>query len=180
MRLPREVRPHPLQSRHLVFQLGQFDRQAGLVRLGAAGEDVEDQLRAVEDLQPRGFFEIAGLAGAEIVVEEDHVGHLGVGQGGQFLHLSLAQVGCRIGRFAALRELAHDAACRRLRQDLPVLPAGPVRGRGRREKDAHEDGRLARHALGAADFVRRQFVSSTGRESSERTSLAGVFAGRPR
>ena len=109
LRLTRKVRPHPLQARHLVFQLGQFHRQAGLVRLGAAGEDVEDQLRAVEHLQPGGLLKITGLAGAEIVIEEDHVGHFGVGQGGQFLHLSLAQVGCRIGRFATLRELAHDS-----------------------------------------------------------------------
>ena len=31
--LPRQVRPHPLQPRHGVFQLGQFDRQPGLVGL---------------------------------------------------------------------------------------------------------------------------------------------------
>ena len=146
------MRPHPLQSRHRVFQLGQLDRQAGLVRLGAAGEDVEDQLRAVEHLQPGGFLQIAGLAGTEIVVEEDHVGHFGVGQGGQFLHLSLAQVGCRVGRLAALGQLADDLRAggfgqtfQFFQRDQFVVAVG--------EKDAHEDGRLAHHALGATDLV---------------------------
>ena len=133
LRLAREVRPHPLQARHLVFQLGQLDRQAGLVRLGAAGEDVEDQLRAVEDLQAGGFLKIAGLAGAEIVIEKDHVGHFGVGQGGQLLHLSLAQVGCRIGRLAMLSELAHDARAGGFRKTLQFFQRHQFRTAGPRE-----------------------------------------------
>ena len=44
------------QPRQRVFELGQLDLQARLVRAGAGGEDVEDQLAAVEDLQRRGFF----------------------------------------------------------------------------------------------------------------------------
>ena len=51
-----KVRPHPLQPRQRVFELGQFDRQPGLVRLRAAGEDVEDQLGAVEHLDVRSPF----------------------------------------------------------------------------------------------------------------------------
>ena len=78
--LPRKVRPHPLQPRHRVFQLGQFDRQPGLGGLGAAGEDVEDQLRAIEHLQADGFLQVARLAGAEIVVEDHQIGVVGGGQ----------------------------------------------------------------------------------------------------
>ena len=173
LRLPREVRPHPLQARHLVFQLGQLDRQAGLVRLGPAGEDVENQLRAVEDLQPGGFLKVPRLAGAEIVVEDDHVGHFGVSQGGQLLHLSLAQIGCRVRGFAALGQLAYDVRAGGLgktfqflqRDQLMVLVRGTVLTL--REKDAHEDGRLAYHALGATDLLHSSFfpqpVRCTGR-----------------
>jgi len=58
------VGPHPLQPRHGVFVLGQLHREPGLLRLRAAGEDVEDQLGAVEDLDVGGPFEVAGLGGA--------------------------------------------------------------------------------------------------------------------
>ena len=121
LRLPREVRPHPLQSRHLVFELGQLDRQPGLVRPGTVGEDVEDQLRAVQHLQPGGLFQVARLAGAEVVVEDDHVGHFGVGQGGQFLHFTLAQVGRGVGGLAVLGQLADDVRAGRLGEALQFL-----------------------------------------------------------
>ena len=74
---------------------------------------------------PGRLFQIAGLAGAEVVVEEDHVGHLGVGQGGS------APRPCPCpGRSwrRALRGAASACrrpACRPPRPDLPALPAGP-------------------------------------------------------
>ena len=48
--LARQVGPHLLQARQRVFELREFDLQPRLGRLGAGGEDVEDQLAAVEHL----------------------------------------------------------------------------------------------------------------------------------
>ena len=59
----RQVRPHLLQARQRVFELGQLDLQPGLRRAGPRGEDVEDQLAAVEDLDAGRFLQVADLAG---------------------------------------------------------------------------------------------------------------------
>ena len=53
----REVGPHPLETGQRVFQLSQLDRQTGLVGLGMCGENIEDQLRAIEDLGLGGLFQ---------------------------------------------------------------------------------------------------------------------------
>jgi hypothetical protein len=44
-----EVAPHAGEARVGVFHLRELDLELGLVGLGAGGEDVEDQLGAVED-----------------------------------------------------------------------------------------------------------------------------------
>ena len=121
--LPRQVRPHPLQPRHGVFQLGQLDGQPGLRRLGAAGEDVEDQFGAVEDLQPDGLFQVAGLAGAQIVVEDHQVGVFGGGQRGELLDLAVAQIGGGIGGIAALGQPADHPHAPPFRPGPPTPPA---------------------------------------------------------
>ena len=72
--IPRQVGPHLLQPRQRVFQLGQLDLQPGLRRAGPGGEDVEDQLAAVEDLDAGRLFQVADLGRGEVVVEDDDVG----------------------------------------------------------------------------------------------------------
>ena len=57
-----------------VFQLGQLDLQLGFDGAGAGGEDVEDQLAAVEHLELGRFFQVADLGGGQVVVEDDDVG----------------------------------------------------------------------------------------------------------
>ena len=150
--LPRQVGPHPLQPRHGVFQLGQLDGQAGFVRLCPAGEDVENQLRAVQDLHAGDFFQVACLAGTQVVVEDDHVGVGGRGQAGQLGDLALAQVGGGVGGLAALGQLAdHPRAggggqAFQFFQRLAV--AGPAG-----QQHADQDGGLAGPAVAA---VRRR------------------------
>src|SRR6185437_984061 len=48
-----QVAPHPGQPGIRVLHLGQLNLELGFVGLGARGEDVEDQLGAIEDLDPR-------------------------------------------------------------------------------------------------------------------------------
>ena len=57
----RQVGPHLPQARQGVFELGQLDLQPGLDGAGAGGEDVEDQLAAVEHLDLGGLFQVADL-----------------------------------------------------------------------------------------------------------------------
>ena len=66
----RQVGPHPLQPRHGVFQLRQLDLEMGLVGPGMRREDIEDHLGAVDHLDPELLLEVAGLRGAQVVVEE--------------------------------------------------------------------------------------------------------------
>ncbi len=60
-RLARKVSPHTRQARHAVFQLRQFHLQAAFVGLRALGEDIENQRRAVDDLDVQLLFQIALL-----------------------------------------------------------------------------------------------------------------------
>ena len=103
----RQVRPHPLQPRQRVLELRELHRQAGFVRLRAAGEDVEDQLGAVEHLDAEGLLQIASLAGRKIVVEDHHVGVGGVDQMLQLLDFAVAQIGGGVGRLPPLQDAPH-------------------------------------------------------------------------
>ena len=76
--VPRQVGPHPLEPRHRVFELRQLDLKVRLVGPRVGGEDIEDHLGAVDDLDVELLLEVAGLGGAQVVVEDDHVGLLGL------------------------------------------------------------------------------------------------------
>ena len=65
-----EVLPHPPHAREVVFQLGELDLQLPLGALGMLREDVEDQLRAVDDACLEGVLEGALLGRRELVVDE--------------------------------------------------------------------------------------------------------------
>ena len=86
--VPRKVGPHPLQPRHGIFQLRQLDLKMGLVGPGMRCEDIQDHLGAIDHLDPELLLEVAGLRGTEVVVEEDHVGLLGLDRRLELLDLS--------------------------------------------------------------------------------------------
>ena len=67
--LPLQVGPHAPQPRRGVLQLGDLDLQLGLPGLGPAGEDVQDQLAAVEHPRLDALLEVADLRRREVVVE---------------------------------------------------------------------------------------------------------------
>ena len=58
-----KVAPHLPQTRQGVFQLGQLHLQTGFDGARPRGENVENQLAAVEHFELGGLFQIADLAG---------------------------------------------------------------------------------------------------------------------
>src|SRR5690606_11533093 len=89
-----------------VAQLRQFHLQLALAGPCPLGEDIQDQLGAVQHTGVEGLLQVAGLGGAEVVVENDQVsagfGHLPR----QFLQLAAAD---EIRRVRAAAPLGDDA-----------------------------------------------------------------------
>ena len=59
--LPRQVIPHPSQSRQQVLQLRQLDLQTAFAAARALRENVENELGAIEHFAREQGFEIASL-----------------------------------------------------------------------------------------------------------------------
>ncbi len=68
-----EVLPHPAHPREVVFELRELDLELALSADGVLGEDVEDELRAVDDARLELVLERALLRGAELVVDDEHL-----------------------------------------------------------------------------------------------------------
>ena len=67
----RQVGPHPGQARQVVLELGELDLEPPLAGAGVAGEDVEDQGAAVEDLAVGDLLEVPLLVRAQLVVDDE-------------------------------------------------------------------------------------------------------------
>ena len=106
--LPGEVGPETGQTRQPVFELSQLDLETPLVRRRAAGENVEDQSRAIDDFDVERALEVALLGGSEIVVNHDHVVADVVASGLDLLELPFADVGAGQGVRELLGHRAHD------------------------------------------------------------------------
>src|SRR5206468_12078614 len=59
--------------RHQVLQLRELHLKLALARPRAAREDVENELRAIDNLGVETFFEVAQLRWRQFVVEDDHI-----------------------------------------------------------------------------------------------------------
>ena len=66
--------PDADEPRQQVFQLRELDLQLAFARPRAAREDVEDELRAIDDLAADRFFDLPQLRRRQLVVEDDDVG----------------------------------------------------------------------------------------------------------
>ena len=75
---PRHLHAVAGEARQQVVQLRQFHLQAAFAGAGARGEDIEDELGAVDDLGIEGLFQVALLGGGQVVVEDDDVGGAGL------------------------------------------------------------------------------------------------------
>ena len=111
-----EVLPHASHPRQVVFQLRELDLQLPLGASGVLGEDVQDQLGAIDDARLERVLEGPLLRGVELVIDEQHLGaRLAVGTL-QLLELPLAHVGTPLGARAMLDELADRLDKRRVRK----------------------------------------------------------------
>src|SRR5215470_13793148 len=93
------------QSRQQVFQLRQLDLNAPFGGLRALGENVQNQLGAVENFQVGGLVDGAHLRGREFAVEDNHVSAELQAANDDVVELALAGERFRIERRAALNDL---------------------------------------------------------------------------
>src|SRR5688572_16315602 len=61
------------KTRHVVFQLRELDLQLAVVALRSLREDVQDQLRAIDDLQIARLRNRRGLRRRQIAIEDQHI-----------------------------------------------------------------------------------------------------------
>ena len=110
---PLEVLPHPPHAWKVVLQLRELDLELSLGADGVLGEDVEDQLRAVDDPRLERVLEGPLLWRAELVVDDQHF-RCGVAiRLLELLDLSLADVRARVGEPPVLDDPAHGLDLRR-------------------------------------------------------------------
>jgi len=77
------------------------------------GEDIQDELRAIDDAARQRVLEVAQLRGAEVMIDNGNVGLGRSSNGGELLHLSAADEGCRIGFRAVLDDVTGNHGRRR-------------------------------------------------------------------
>ena len=98
--------PHAPHPRQVVLELRELDLELALGAARVLGEDVEDQLRSVDDARLEQVLEAPLLGRVELVVDEQRLG-LGLGEGVlQLLELPLADVCARVRAGAGLDERA--------------------------------------------------------------------------
>ncbi|MCW0462736.1 hypothetical protein NB717_003804 [Xanthomonas sacchari] len=114
--LALQVGPAAHQPGGHVPQLGQFDLQLAFVAARALGEDVQDQPGAVDHAPLQVFLQVALLAGAERVVDQNQVGTAGVGGGLDLFQLAAADQRRRARLVDARGHGGGDAGTGRARQ----------------------------------------------------------------
>ncbi len=114
--------PHARQAREHVVVAGQFDLRLGVGRLGALGEDFEDEAGPVDD---RGglddLLDVALLHARQFIVKDHIINVVLLAVIGDFLEFSAADIGGLVGTVHALDELlvAHGAG--RLGEELQLV-----------------------------------------------------------
>ena len=118
--------PEACQAGEHILVLGQLDLCLGVGGLGAHGEDVEDERRAVEYLYLELCLDVPYLLGGELVVEDCHADFpflLGFGFDirPQLLQLAFTDVGGRERRVEALDETLDDHRPCRVGEELQFI-----------------------------------------------------------
>ena len=98
--------PHAPHARQVVLELRELDLELSLGRHRVLGEDVEDQLRAVDDARVERVLERPLLRRVELVVDEQHLGARLLVLALQLFELALSDVRPTVGPAAVLDELA--------------------------------------------------------------------------
>ena len=108
-----EVLPHPAHAGQVVLELGELDLELALGADGVLGEDVEDELRPVDDASLERVLEQSLLRRLKLVVHDQHVrGRFAEGPL-QLLELPLADVRPRVGPRSVLDDLVDGLDARR-------------------------------------------------------------------
>ncbi len=90
-------------------QLRQLDLQLALVAVRTLGEDIQDQAGTVDHPALQEPFQVALLARAQRMVDEDQVGTAGVGRSLDLVQLAAADQGRRIRSVQARSDRRGDA-----------------------------------------------------------------------
>jgi hypothetical protein len=97
----------------LVFKLCKLDLQLAFAGASVAGEDVEDELGAIDDRAGQSRFDVARLRWRQVVIEENEAGAGGGDGGDDFVELAAADQGGGIGAAAALDQDGGDGCAGR-------------------------------------------------------------------
>ena len=101
-------RPGADQPRQQVFQLRELDLQLAFARPRAPREDVEDQLRAIDDAALEPLLQLAQLRRRQLVVEDDDV-DVGFGRGArEQIDFAAAEKRRGVGLGPLLQHAQHD------------------------------------------------------------------------
>ena len=119
----RHLRASSGQPGKHVLQLRQFDLKLAFAGSRVAGEDVEDQLRAVDDAHIEFALQVALLRGREFVVEDRQLGASRRQRAFQLLDFAAADKRGRIGARPALQHLAGDDRSGALRKARAAQPS---------------------------------------------------------
>ena len=112
------------QSRQLIFQLRQFDLQLTFAGPRVAGEDVQNQLRPVDDGAGQPRLHVARLGRRQVVVEQHQAGSGGSDRGDDFIELAAAHQRRRIRPAAPLNQDRRDGRAGRTGQLLKLGERG--------------------------------------------------------
>jgi len=96
------MRPLPSKSRREIAELRDFDLQLALEGARALREDIENQLTAIDDAKVEFLLEVAGLRGAEGVIENRERRAMLLSELADLGGLALTDKGARVGRLEAL------------------------------------------------------------------------------
>jgi len=137
---PRERRAGAGQARQQIFELRELHLPLALARARAAGEDVENQLRAIDHLALDPLLELPLLGWGQLVVEDHHVHGRLVGRGGQRGHLARADERRGIGLRPFLQHPQDDSRSRGVRKAGKLVERMIRVGAGGRGDQAYECG----------------------------------------
>ena len=104
------------EARQRVLELRELDLELAVPALGALGEDVEDELRAVDDLEVGELRDGARLRGRELAVEDEHVRVELDRADDDLLELALAHDELRVDVVAHLDDASADLDARGARE----------------------------------------------------------------
>ncbi len=103
--LAGEVGPGAGKTGQAVFILGQFDLELAFVGVGVLGKDIEDEGRAVNDLDvfTEAALQFAQVARGKLIIEDDHIGKGFFDKGLDLFHFARTDIGIGMRVFEGLR-----------------------------------------------------------------------------